>query len=76
MDREDLKVIDGENREPQAPAQAFDVINDGKALRVSTHVVHKAVYARKQLEEMRAQKTEELRQIVALLAKMNELGIE
>jgi len=70
-----LETIDGEKKEQREPAQVFDVINDGQSLRVSTPVVHKAVYSREQLEKLRDEKTNELRNIVALLAKMDELGI-
>jgi len=56
--------------------QSFEAVDDNKTLRVLTPVQHKAEYTRKQLIDLRVQKTNELSQIISLLAKMDELGIE
>lgn len=52
----------------------FDLVNDGKAVRVTQAVKHQAVYPIEDLLKLRQKTENELKNIIAVLAKGEELG--
>lgn len=75
MSETELKPVTADEMKSAKIEQTFEAVEDGTSLRVLTPATHTATYTRKQLEELREQRQTELVQIIALLKKMDELGI-
>lgn len=52
----------------------FDLVNDGKAVRVTQAVKHQAVYPIEDLLKLRQKTENELKNIIAILAEGEKLG--